>query len=274
MDPAAGSISVGVDTPKLHFDILWRSLTPAFPNIRWVSECQNDLLGESWMGLGGIYPWYYGSRKRFVVESDLRVQSVGLECDWNAFVRLCLALGVDPYAGGLLDLKRNMSTSFKDFVLKSLDGFSVMNVQKRENRVISSINTRGAGGAALSIKTGLAWECGMIVVQDRDVHVMIDRDILREGTMPLNFAWATYHLHFGKQIWPGQAMEKAITWVLYAESLYHESSRNPPQPLIPKKDLSLRDSLDVNVLPVTQQMLKSERTRLNSSDSWPTSKIL
>ena len=37
MDPAAGSVSVGVDTPKLHFEILWRSLSPAFPSARWVS---------------------------------------------------------------------------------------------------------------------------------------------------------------------------------------------------------------------------------------------
>lgn len=91
MDPAAGSVSVGVDTPKLHFEILWRSLSPAFPSARWVSQCQNGLLGESWMGLSGIFPWYYESRRRFAVDSDLCVQPVGLECDWNAFVRLSMA---------------------------------------------------------------------------------------------------------------------------------------------------------------------------------------
>ena len=117
------------------------------------------------MGLNGIFPWFYGSRRRFAVDSDLRVQSVGLECDWNALVRLSMALWVDLYAGGLLDLRRNLSTSFKDFVPKSLGGFPVMNVQKRENRVIASINIRGAGVATLSIGTGLAWECGMVVIQ-------------------------------------------------------------------------------------------------------------
>lgn len=131
-----------------------------------------------------------------------------------------------------------------------------MNVQKRENRVVASIEIRGAGGAALSIRTGLAWECGMIVIYASDVHVMIDREIQRDGTIPLEFDWATYHLNFGKQILYGQATQKTLTWVLYAESLYHESSRNPPQPLIPKKELSFEDHLEFNVLPVTQQMLR------------------
>ena len=256
MDPAAGSVSVGVDTSKLHFEILWRSISPLVRNARWVSQCQNDLLGESWMGLDGIFPWYYGSRRRFVVDSDLRVEPIGMECDWNAFVHLSLALGVDPYDGGLLDLRRNMSTSFRDFVLKSVSGFPVMNVQKRENRVTASIIIRGAGGAALSIRTGLAWECGMIVIQASDVHVMMDREIQRDGTMPLEFGWATYHQHFGKQNSHGQETEKALIWVLYAESLYHESSRYPPQPLIPRKELSFEDPREFNVLRVTQQMLR------------------
>ena len=191
-----------------------------------------------------------------------------------------MAWGVDPYAGGLLGLRRNMSTSFKDSILKSLGGSPVMNMRKRENRIIASMNIRGAGGAALSIRTGLAWKCGMIVIQASDMHVVIDRKIQRDGAIPLEeFDWATYHLHFGKQILHGPATEKVLIWVLYAESLCHGSSQYPPQPLIPKKELSFDDSLEINVLPVTQQILSLredvvEELRLMAHLEYPPMEII
>ena len=79
--------------------------------------------------------WFHESRKRFVVESDLGVQRVGLECDWK-FVRHCLALGVNSYGGGLLELKRKLSTSFKDVKVKFPSVLPIMNVRKRENDVL------------------------------------------------------------------------------------------------------------------------------------------
>ena len=255
MDPASGLVSVSVDTPRLDFQCLWQSISPSMPDTRRVPNYQNDLLGESWMGLEGV--WincrFDGARKRFGVDSDLRVQSVGVECDWRTFVRLVLALGVDPYNGGLLDLKRNMSAPFKEFFLKSSGGFPVMSVRKRENRVVASFTSRRV---KFSLKTGLAWESGMVVVQDRHIHVMS-----HEGPLQMPWATQTFHLHSDKGAWPETAMEKALIWVLYAEVLYHESSQHPPQPLFPNNEENatwfMDDASEAHVLPVTQQILKT-----------------
>ncbi|KAL9131222.1 MAG: hypothetical protein Q9175_006822 [Cornicularia normoerica] len=137
MDPAAGTVSVGVKTPKIHFEYLWQSTSSFCPNSRVILNKRNDLLGESWMDFedSGIHAFYYGSRKRFVVGYDLGIQSVGAECDWSAFVYLSLAFGVDPYN----DLKRNISTSFRDISLTSSGNFSIMHVRKQGDRVIARI---------------------------------------------------------------------------------------------------------------------------------------
>ncbi|KAL9131221.1 MAG: hypothetical protein Q9175_006821 [Cornicularia normoerica] len=84
----------------------------------------------------------------------------------------------------------------------------------------------------------------------------LGKDIGDEA-LPSKFRWATstVHVHSKSQTWPGQAMERALVWVFYAESLYHESSRQPPQPLIPKQVLDL----EVNVLPVTEDAVEELR---------------
>ena len=252
MDPTAGTVLVGVNTPKIHFEYLWQSTSSFCLNSRVILNKRNDLLGESWMDFedSGIYAFYYGSRKKFVVGYDLGVQSVGAECDWSAFVYLSLAFGVDPYNGGLSDLKRNISTSFRDIVLKSSGNFPILHVRKQGDRVIARIIP---DSAIFSIRTGLAWSCIMLIVKGWDVHVMsLGKDIGDEA-LPNTFdlATSTVHVHSKSQTWPGQAMERALVWVFYAESLYHESSRQLPQSLIPKQELDL----EVNVLPVTQKFL-------------------
>ena len=107
MDPAAGTVSVGVDTPHLHLgSYFWRSDLEHLADTKILWNSKKGLLNEPWMELEsiGIHPHYTGDRKRFTVGYDLRVESVNLRCSWPAFIVLSLALGVDPYRGGLLDL--------------------------------------------------------------------------------------------------------------------------------------------------------------------------
>ena len=120
MDPAAGTVSVGVDTPQLNLKRLLRLASEHRSDTRYFNNIKKDLLSESWMGFQkfGIHPSYTGTRIRFTVGSDLRVESVGLRCTWTAFVVVSLALGVGPYSGGLLDLKRNIPTKLREIILK------------------------------------------------------------------------------------------------------------------------------------------------------------
>lgn len=252
MDPAAGTVSVGVDTPQLDLsNLLQSSLEHQSYETMWVfgiyKLLRDKLLGESWMELEsiGIHPSYTGTRKRFTVGYDLRVESVGLKCTWTAFVVLSLAVGVDPYTGGLLDLKRNISTNFREIILKSSNGKSIINVRKQENRVLACVMR---GYVTYSLFTGLAWVGCMIEAHGRDVHLVylglptIGRDLGYLGS-PNSHAMHRLHIHHKNDTWPTQVTARALVWVLYAETYYHEPEPSP----MPKS---------YRILPVTQEILK------------------
>lgn len=56
---------------------------------------------------------------------------MGLKCDWAPFVLLALALDVDPYGGGLQELKRDHSES-SERDLNSPASENVMAASKKE----------------------------------------------------------------------------------------------------------------------------------------------
>ena len=247
MDPAAGNVSVGVDTPQLNLSNLLHSASEHYLGMGFLINIKNDLLSEPWMELEsiGIHPSYTGIRKRFTVGYDLRVESVGLKCTWTAFVVLSLAVGVDPYRGGLLDLKRNISTNFREIILKSSDDMPIINVRKQESRVLARVVR---GRFTYSLFTGLAWVGGMIEAHGRDVHfVHFGLPTIGRGLDNVGFSNShtthRLHIHRKNDTWPTQATARALVWVLYAETYYHE----------PIRDLMIRSN---RVLPVTQEILR------------------
>ena len=163
-------------------------------------------------------------------------------CSWPAFVVLSLALGVDPYRGGLLDLKRNIYTNFREIRLKSTGSQSIITVRRLENRVFARVMPYAAFCCLL---TGLAWVGSMIETHGKVLHVILSG---REGFD------GTYHGgdHAMRQVRmatfgdvTGQAAEKALAWVLYSEP-YHHKHR------VKGYTMSILD-----VLPVTQKILKT-----------------
>ena len=222
MDPAAGTVSVGVDAPHLHLgSYFWRSDIGRLATNRTFPHREKDLLSETWMGLEsiGIHPHYTGDRKRFTIDIDLRAESVNLACSWPAFIVLSLALGVDPYRGGLLDLKRNKSTDFREIILKSSDDDqSIISVRKLDNLILGRVSPPARFCCLLA---GLAWVGSMIDVRENELHVIpsgrenyydIDRE-RHQGTPQV-------HLHSLMDV-PRQATEGALVWVLYSETYRH-----------------------------------------------------
>ncbi|KAM0800314.1 hypothetical protein BDR22DRAFT_963277 [Usnea florida] len=244
MDPAAGTVTVGVDAPQLEFgnilrSSLWRS-NQSFPFGRgFLYNREKDLMIEPWMGFEsvGIHPSYTGTRKRFTVGYDLRVESVNLACSWQVLVILSLALGVDPYRGGLLDLKRKLSTNFGEISLKSSDRKSIINVRKLQDRVLAHVVKPSS---QYSVCLGMAWDCTMVEACGTDVHV-VPLSMPRFQRLlhdPEFHATHRLHLEFHEGPWP-TGMARALVWVIYAETYYHEFA-----------------SLFDRVLPVTQEILK------------------
>ena len=247
MDLAAGTVTVGVDAPQLELgDILrsslWRS-NESFPFGRgFLYNRGKDMMIEPWMGFEsvGIHPSYTGTRKRFTVGYDLRVESVNLACSWQVLVILSLALGVDPYRGGLLDLKRKLSTNFGEIILKSSDRRSIINVRKLEDRVLAHVVKPSS---KYSVCLGMAWDCTMVEAHGTDVHVIpLDmprfQRLLNDPEIRHVHGTHRLHLEFDKNPWPTE-MARALVWVIYAETYYHESA-----------------FLFDRVLPVTQEILK------------------
>ena len=253
MDPAAGTVSVGIDTPWLDLRHLLHSAPEHRAGTRYFQNTKKDLLSEPWMGLEsiGIHPHYDGTRKRFTVSYDLRVESVNLACYWPAFVVLSLALGVDSHRGGLLDLKRNISTNFREIILKSLDrdfisnATSIINARKQGSRVLAHVMPSYVRYSPL---TALAWVGWMIETHERVVHVVPLRmpQFWQEagGDRFTRNRHATHDLLIHPYTQRFQATERALVWVLYAENYYHNY----------KDDLGI--ATWGKVLPVTQEILK------------------
>ena len=241
MDPAAGNVSVGVDTPQLDLSSLLQSASEHYLGTGFLINRKNDLLNKSWMEFEciGIHPSYTGTRKRFTVAYDLRVESVGLKCAWTAFVVFSLAVGVDPYRGGLLDLKHKISTNLREITLKSSDNISILNVRKQENRVLARIMRQYT---TYSLFRGLAWVGCTIEAHGRDLH-LVHLGLPTIGNSSNSHATHRSHIHFKNDTWPTQAMARALVWVLYAETYYHEPMR------------SLMITSD-RILPVTQEILE------------------
>ena len=267
MDPAAGTVSVGIDTPRLDLENLLHSASEHCSGKKYLSNVEKGLLSEPWMGFQklGIHPSYTGTRMRFTVGSDLRVESVGLRCTWTAFVIISLALGVDPYRGGLFDLKRGISTDFREIILKSSEhdfgranfaterrdplsnGRPIINVRKQGSRVLAYITHIYA---RYSLPTALAWVGWMIEAHGRDVHVVpLSMPFFRQvfddlDTLNRN---ATNDLHIHPNINLNNGTwytERALVWVLYAENYYHKSEE------------FVYPRTFERVLPVTQDILR------------------
>ena len=263
MDPAAGTVSVGVDTSHLHLgSYFWWSDLEHLADWKILRNRKKDLLGEPWMGFEsiGIHPHYTGDRKTFTIGYDLRVESVNLTCSWLAFVVLSLALGVDPYSGGLLDLKRNMSTNFREITLKSSSSKSVIHVRKQENRVLARVIPE----LDYSLTRGLAWVGWKIETHGKDVHIVLPGlQILASGFQFLDtrnrHATHRLHIHHDMDAWDSQATARALVWVLYVETYYH-------LPLLPHSMSNLTSSHIARVLPVVQEILKLGKKFLKSSN--------
>ena len=250
MDLAAGTVTVGVDAPQLKLvnilrSSVWRPNGPneAFPTgMGILFKREKHLMVEPWMGFEsvGIHPSYTGTRKRFTVGYDLRVESVNLTCSWPVFVVISLALGVDPYRGGLLDLKRKFSTNFGEIILKSSERIPVISVRKLDNRALAHVVKPHP---IYSVYLGMAWDCTMIEAHGADVHIVplgmpIFQRLLNVQEIQSVHATHRLHLEYNKDPWPTE-VARALVWIIYAETYYHEC------PVLLHR-----------VLPVSQEILK------------------
>ena len=244
MDPAAGTVSVGVDTPHLHLaSYFCRSDIGALAVRGILRNRKKDLLSEPWMGFEsiGIHPHYTGDRKRFTIDYDLRVESVNLTCSWPAFIVLSLALGVDPYRGGLLDLKRDKSTNFREIILKSSDSQPIINVRKLDDRILARVVPQAAYCCLL---TGLAWVGSMIEARENGLHVISSgRENVYDVPRECNDDTRQVYVHSPRD-WSRRATEAALIWVLYSETYRYKHMAAGETKFI------------LDVLPVTQKILK------------------
>ena len=134
MDAVAGTVSVSVGYFGLEFEGLTKSISPAHPCGDHVDYKFPQYLNESWMALFkcGICPRILecAEPQRFLFYSDLRTARVGLQSQWNTFVYLALALGVDPYEKEFLEL-RNDTAVLVNKRLRSRMGPTLINVSKK-----------------------------------------------------------------------------------------------------------------------------------------------
>ena len=263
MDPAAGTVSVSVRIFEFSSKDLVRSITSLQPYCGYIKYEVPRLRGYSWMLLldCGVYPTTLESREpqRFLVYSDLQTQDVGCSCGWATFVRLALALGVDPYEGGLADMRRGYPYTF-DRDLKTSSGETVMLASKNEKGIIAKIRE---GCSSVSPIKSMAWISVMVVVDGSIVNLI-----------PLKLRFAEKDPLTGKNIRYHPAedatranrreleLELALIWIMYAESIYHTH------------DEQGREIIgNEGVLPVNQDILKTQEEvleRLRTTDSLET----
>ena len=250
MDPASGTVSVSIGFFGLKFEDLVQSISSHQPYGDYINYKAPRLLGDSWMLLldSNIYPKILEDKdtepQRFLVYSDLQTQRVGCRCDWAVFVLLALALDVDPYEGGLMDIKRDHTNPF-DLDLTTSSSVIVMTASKREKDIIAEIER---GCSCISPIKAMAWISVMVVIDHPAINIIPLKLRFAEKN-PLTGNNIRYHPAEDARLTnrPHQDLELTLIWIMYAESVYHTDN-------IPERDIIGNEG----VLPVKQDMLKTQ----------------
>jgi hypothetical protein len=127
LDPVNGKVFGSFERAVLKFEQFLKEKTLQLPRLRWQSSLvHSDVVASSWMSLLAIPLNISPLTKRYAQNFELAHASssplVPLECSWETFIYLALAMGVSPYSNdwqSLMDLASPHDTALSRLKLSS-----------------------------------------------------------------------------------------------------------------------------------------------------------
>lgn len=194
---------------------------------------------------------------RFVVDTGLRAEFVGVVCDWPNFVYLALGLGMDPSTGGLSFLKQAPTRAALPLTpLIDADGTTIMSLSIHDDDWVVSL---ADVALMLSVRRALAWDLTMVLNYGgivRFIPLFDDHKPLRKYTS----RHVGYHLSNGAQreiSLSTAPLRSMLIWILYVEMV----SRDPQSPEtlpVPMYFFKIREEVlnDLKTLHIEEGALK------------------